>query len=93
MTEITDIYQLINSDKSRIGIENTLFTIDELSSKFGDLYIVSYSKKPKYIGVHREKCEGYKSWLEGNTLKFKKCNCLVIGGQYTWIFQVDQVTA
>lgn len=74
MNEITEIDQLINSDKSRIDIENDLLTIDKLAIKFGELYIVSYSKEPRYIGVHREKCEVYKSWLKVSEIKLKKCN-------------------
>jgi hypothetical protein len=60
--------------EAAVIIEDTKTKIVELSNKFGEGYFVGYSKEEgRYIGVHRENCDYYKTFTRGNNIKFKKC--------------------
>ena len=55
-------------------IESTRLLINKLSDKYGENYLVHYSKEDRFIQIHRNNCEQYQSWVKGNDLKSKKCN-------------------
>lgn len=54
-------------------VERAINMVNKLYNKFGDEYIVYYSKDYRFIQVHRNKCEKYKNWVKGNDLKINQC--------------------
>jgi hypothetical protein len=54
-------------------IERTKSDINKLRDKYGEEYFVHYSKDDRFIQIHRNNCDKYKSWVNGSDLKSIKC--------------------
>jgi hypothetical protein len=59
--------------KAKVVLENIKTVVNNLYSNFGEQYFVYYSNDDRFIQIHRNKCDGYKIWTNGNDLKFEEC--------------------
>jgi len=53
--------------------ESTKSIVNYLNNTFGNEYFVYYSKDDRFIQIHRNNCDKYKSWVNGSDLKSIKC--------------------